>query len=335
MITQLCKVHSQMLKTLFIFFFSSIILTTSAQNNNSKIVIAQSGDGIYKLLERHGIPSNQINAFISLNKAKLKKGNQLIVGEKYTLPFFTERGRKSEPLFGKKYASTDIKSTILNGAVFYLVSGHGGPDPGATSKLNGHLLCEDEYAYDITLRLGKRLIEEGAKVYFVIQDKKDGIRDHSFLSHDYDEICYPNSAIPRKQNARLRQRAEAVNVLYKKDKSNYKRCIVLHVDARHSKKDIDLFFYHHAKSTNGKSLALSMRNTMDEEYRRNQPNRGYYGTVSSRGLYMINVPVPPVVYIELGNINNKRGQQRIMLENNRQALANWMCKGIIKDYKNK
>lgn len=240
-----------------------------------------------------------------------------------------------EPLFGENYAVTELKNNTLDGTVFYLVSGHGGPDPGATAKMNGHLLCEDEYAYDITLRFGKRLMEEGAKVYFIIQDKKDGIRDHSFLSHDYDEVCYPNNKIPRKQNARLRQRAEAVNALYKKDQSKYKRCIVIHVDARHSKKDIDLFFYHHSKSSSGKSLAENMRNTMDQEYRINQPNRGYYGTVSSRGLYMINVPMPPVVYIELGNINNKRGQKRIMLENNRQALANWMCKGIIEDYKNK
>lgn len=319
-------------RTLLFFLYSLFIFSIVAQNTDYKIVTAQAGDGIYKLLNRHGIPSNQINAFISLNKAKLRKGNQLIVGEKYKLPLKHGTGKISEPLFGKKYSETEIKSNRLNGAVFYLVSGHGGPDPGANTKLNGQLITEDEYAYDITLRLGRRLIEEGAKVYFIIQDKKDGIRDESFLTHDYDEVCYPDQKIPRRQNARLKQRAETVNVLYKKDKSSYKRCVVVHVDARHAKKDIDLFFYHHAKSSKGKSLATHMRNTMDEEYRRNQPNRGYYGTISSRGLYMINVPVPPVVYIELGNINSKRGQQRIMLENNRQALANWMCKGIIKDF---
>lgn len=322
-------------RTILVLLYSFLSFSLLAQSSDYTTVTAKAGDGIYKLLARNGIPANQINAFISLNKSKLRNGNQLIVGENYKLPKLPGAGTITEPLFGKKYSKVEIKSKDLSGAVFYLVSGHGGPDPGANTKLNGNLITEDEYAYDITLRLGRRLMEEGAKVYFIIQDKKDGIRDESFLTHDYDEVCYPDQPIPRRQNARLRQRAETVNVLYKKDASTYKRCIVIHVDARHAKKDIDLFFYHHSRSSNGKSLATNMRNTMDQEYRRNQPNRGYYGTVSSRGLYMINVPTPPVVYIELGNINNTRGQQRIMLENNRQALANWMFKGILKDYQNK
>ena len=36
-----------------------------------------------------------------------------------------------EPLLGKEYAAYKITSNELSGACFYLVSGHGGPDPGA------------------------------------------------------------------------------------------------------------------------------------------------------------------------------------------------------------
>ena len=54
-----------------------------------------------------------------------------------------------ESLFGKEYATYQITSNELSGACFYLVSGHGGPDPGAIGIYQGRQLHEDEYAYDI------------------------------------------------------------------------------------------------------------------------------------------------------------------------------------------
>lgn len=77
-----------------------------------------------------------------------------------------------EPLFGKKYASYAVTSSSLKGATFYLVSGHGGPDPGCIGKYRGKELHEDEYAYDIILRLGRELMKRGAKVHFIIQDAR-------------------------------------------------------------------------------------------------------------------------------------------------------------------
>ena len=53
--------------------------------------------------------------------------------------------------------------TNLAGLVFYLVSGHGGPDPGAIGIYQGRQLHEDEYAYDIILRLARELLTRGAK----------------------------------------------------------------------------------------------------------------------------------------------------------------------------
>ena len=38
----------------------------------------------------------------------------------------------------------------------------------------------------------------------------------------------------------------------------------------------------------------------------------------------------PSVYIELGNIRNAFDQQRIIVESNRQAIANWLLEGILK-----
>ena len=74
------------------------------------------------------------------------------------LPSFAAKDKKTrkEPLFGKAQASYQITSDALKGATFYLVSGHGGPDPGCIGKYQGsksafyHSRCErrhPEYGY--------------------------------------------------------------------------------------------------------------------------------------------------------------------------------------------
>ena len=91
---------------------------------------------------------------------------------------------KKEPLFGKTHQVYQVTSNELRGACFYLVSGHGGPDPGAIGIYQGRQLHEDEYAYDIVLRLGRELMMRGAKVHFIVQDKKDCHDDH----HRIDKV---------------------------------------------------------------------------------------------------------------------------------------------------
>lgn len=239
-----------------------------------------------------------------------------------------------EPLFGSKHATYQILSNELKGACFYLVSGHGGPDPGAIGIYQGRQLHEDEYAYDIVLRLGRELMMRGAKVYFIIQDKKDGIRSGHYLANSKRETCMEEK-IPLDQVHRLQQRSHWIDNLYKKDKSNYKRAIFVHVDSRSQGKQTDVYFYHAKGSKNGKRLANSLRSTLASKYKKHQPNRGFNGTVSERNLYVLRNTLPAGVYIELGNIQNKRDQQRLVQENNRQALARWIADGIVVDYKKK
>ena len=82
-----------------------------------------------------------------------------------------------EPLFGKKYASYAVTSRLVERSHFLSCQRTWGPDPGCIGKYRGKELHEDEYAYDIILRLGRELMKRGAKVHFIIQDAKDGIRD--------------------------------------------------------------------------------------------------------------------------------------------------------------
>ena len=237
-----------------------------------------------------------------------------------------------EPLFGKALATYPITSWELAGATFYLVGGHGGPDPGAIGTYQGHKLHEDEYAYDIVLRLGRELMMRGAKVRFIIQDKKDGIRSGQVLNNRKTETCMGKS-IPLDQNARLRQRAQQIDQLYRKDQSAYKRAIFVHIDSRSQSKQTDVYFYHAPGSKQGKRLAERLRNTLSAKYKKHQPGRGFRGTVSERNLYVLRNTQAAGVYLELGNIRNPRDQQRLVLENNRQALAKWIAEGIVADYR--
>lgn len=238
------------------------------------------------------------------------------------------------PVFGKSFASVDLKSTKLTGQVYYVVAGHGGPDPGAVVNYNNHQLCEDEYAYDISLRLARNLLENNATVYMIIRDENDGIREEAYLKADKDEVCYPKKTIPLNQIKRLNQRVDAINILYnkhKKEGAKKQRAIIIHVDSRGTGQRIDMFFYHNPKSKTGKQLAKTLRNTIDEKYAAHQKGRGYSGTVKARNLHMLRETYPVAVYAELGNIRNSRDQKRFIIEDNRQAVANWLCEGLLNE----
>lgn len=334
------KLHIKLNFCIFLtFFFIGFIPVNEVQAQNIEVV-AEKGEGIYRLLTRNGIPAAEyMDAFIQLNKELLGRENTLYAGRKYRLPEISggvavAAGRRSAryEIFGSRFAEVDIIDDRLKGAVYYLVAGHGGPDPGAVGQYNNWQLCEDEYAYDVTLRLARNLIQHGALVYMIVRDNNDGIRNTSYLKPDKDEVCYPNNKIPINQLRRLRQRTEAVNALYKKHRGNFQRMIALHVDSRSRGENIDVFFYHDRQSTFGRKAAITLKNKFKQKYDLHQPGRGYKGTVSDRNLYVVRNSYPVAVYIELGNINHRRDQQRFIIPTNRQALANWLYEGLVDDF---
>jgi N-acetylmuramoyl-L-alanine amidase len=326
-----------------------ILLSSSSFSQELKKIKAKKGDGIYSVLKQNGLPpAEYFNEFIELNKFNLRKNNALIVGRTYKLPRIIEKDtinqsassthisspeKKVYEIFGNNYKEVTIKSKELSNTVYYLMSGHGGPDPGAIGSLNGHILCEDEYAYDVTLRLARNLIERGASVYMIIRDPDDGIRDEQFLIPDKDEVCFPDSPIPLSQLARLKQSTFAVNSLYAQNKGKFQRLVVIHVDSRSEKENIDVFFYHNKGSKSGEKLANILKETFGLRYAIHQPTRGYQGSVSVRNLYVIKNALPTSVFIELGNINHYRDQQRFIISDNRQAVSNWLRDGLIEEFR--
>ena len=345
-----------MVRILFLLFISSFLFLTpfhaSAQEERAT---PRSGEGISAFLQRNKRPGKAYYLeFLELNKKQLRGKQELRLGVKYLLPPLkskTETAANSstssvsaagsgktihEPLFGKELAKVRVTGNRLKGACFYVVSGHGGPDPGAIGKVGKYELHEDEYAYDIALRLARNLMQEGAEVRIIIQDAKDGIRDDSYLSNSKRETCM-GDPIPLNQVQRLQQRCDKINALYRKDRKNYSYCraIFIHIDSRSKGKQTDVFFYYSNKKGESKRLANNMKNTFESKYDKHQPNRGFSGTVSGRNLYVLSHTTPASVFVELGNIQNTFDQRRLVMNSNRQALAKWLMEGFLKDYKEK
>ena len=147
----------------FLLVLSGLVLTTPLQAQ-TKSAYPKNGDGITTFLKRHGYSGTASQReFIELNKGKFGKNNSLILGVRYKLPVKGESSSKDttqgssgkrrqnyEPLFGKSLAKYNVTSSDLKGACFYLVSGHGGPDPGAIGKMGFHLLHDASYDIQLT-----------------------------------------------------------------------------------------------------------------------------------------------------------------------------------------
>ncbi len=302
------------------------------------------GDGILSFLRRwNRIDTSYVREFKELNFDRINAQGGLELGTVYLIPPLhpgdvypapevvnqpTERN-----IFGEKYKDFAVASDNLKDACFYIMSGHGGPDPGAVTRIGGRELHEDEYNYDFALRLARNLMMHGATVYVVIQDEYDGIRDERYLMNNNGETCM-GEPIPKSQIDRLKQRVDNVNDLFERDKAKFKyiRALEIHIDSRNPKEQIDLFLYY-ADNPQSRLTSYTLRNEILKQYQKHQPNRGFIGNVSHRDLYILRQLDPPAIMVEVGNFQNARDRLRILDPNNRQAIANWMTNAFMEDYR--
>ncbi len=234
------NISTQILKRTFLSaLFTMTCVLLMAQNPHTDT--PQQGEGLGAFLLRNGYNvSKYKDEFIKLNANHFGKDYGLLLGVKYIFP--NKVDQVEEPLLGEANKMVTVVDDLLYGATYYLISGHGGPDPGAIAKVNGNELHEDEYAYDVVMRLAKCLLSHSAKVHIIIQDPNDGIRDDAYLSNDDHETCN-GAAIPLDQNERLQQRCDAVNNFYKTERTGYCRTVIVHLDSRTESTRIDVFAY--------------------------------------------------------------------------------------------
>ncbi len=94
----------------------------------------------------------------------------------------------------------------------------GGPDPGAIGRIGKIELHEDEYAYDIVLRLARNLMTKGPKSIIIqrFKDKDTGMKN-KYLKNSKRETCM-GSPIPFNQVRRLKQRSDKIKHPVQADK---------------------------------------------------------------------------------------------------------------------
>ena len=247
-----------------------------------------------------------------------------------------QKSKKEKPDYSYFQTNSEIKpkNKKLLDCAFYIIAGHGGPDPGAIGYRDGFELHEHEYAYDVAIRLAKKLIESSADVYMIVQDPSDGIRDDQILSNSGKEKLINGENISPIQINRLKQRTDIVNEFVQKNASSKRQMLIeLHVDSRVTDKRIDIFFYHRLGCKKSEKLNKTLLKTIKGKYEKAQPGRGYQGTVSARDLFTLRNTSIEASFIELGNIQNVADQVRLIQANNRQAIANWLYDGIIEHCK--
>ena len=215
---------------------------------------------------------------LDLHKNKVKSGDYREDKELWVPAHFLHSNKEPQLLltsnskmlemeiFGKENARFPLLSEKLKHKVYYLVAGHGGPDPGAMSRYKNRDICEDEYSYDVTLRLAKLLIQHGASVEIIVQDPKDGIRSQKYLPCDRDEVTLDGRPLPLNQLKRLQQRSDVINKIYvdyRKNHSHFKEhtAVMIHVDSRNKSKRQDVYFYHLPDSKKGRDRANSLYQT--------------------------------------------------------------------------
>ena len=291
----------------------------------------QPGEGIWSLLRRSGIDPTpaSVSSFKALNAGKLRNGSELRRDVSYRIPVRSV----TESLFGKEYETVLLKSDRLKGHVYYIVGGHGGPDPGTLGSIGEKQIAEDEIAYDTALRLARELMMDGATVYIIVQDPDDGIRNDTYLPVDHNEVYYGNRKIVLNQASRLRTRARIINDLYDKHRTTAlsQQVIALHVDSYGYRVEPQVDVHFIVGSNRGNNLARTIRNTMEDKYRHYQPDRGYHGEIKHRNLMLLRETKPTAVLIELGNIRHKGDQQRLLKPSNRQTLAEWIKEGLVRE----
>ena len=332
------------IKISLIILFGIITLNLFAQQTAKP----NKGEGTIAFLKRYGCTENDIPEFERINKGKFGKNTTLRLDTYYTIPAKgSNQGKKdskeepkstnigkiyTEPLFGKAKEKYSIQTNQLKDACFFLVSGHGGWDSGATTKINGYEIHEDEYAYDVMLRLARNLLEHGATVHIIIQDPNDGIREERFLKNSSNETCM-GEPIKSPDIPKLEQRTNKINELSQKSKAKYQRAIFIHIDSfDDSKVGIDPYFFEQNNSAASKKLATAMRTVMKAKYGKHQPDKLFKERIREQNIKVLRDTKVPSVLVELANIQCPKNHERLLSPNNRAALANWMLEGFIKDY---
>lgn len=253
-----------------------------------------------------------------------------------------KRARKLQAAFDGKISRMGRLSDSLKGWHIVLDPGHGGLDPGAVvANLDGNgnkvYVVEDEYVYDIALRVYVMLRLHGAHVTLTLLSPNHLIR-HSdppvqtfvneknevYNSQRYNKgnkkAHWPKGG----RNGNLSCRMNIAKNAFKNTPRNRRIFLSFHADIDHSAPNAPLVLYYRSRRTGkvdhkSKNFAKSMR-----------PFLGAGTFIRGQNLYVLrNNPAPIRVMLELRNLAYTDHAWALRFEELRQRDAEKVVRGLV------
>ncbi|MEK7600807.1 MAG: N-acetylmuramoyl-L-alanine amidase [Patescibacteria group bacterium] len=216
----------------------------------------------------------------------------------------------------------------LYGWMIVLDPGHGGSDPGASGMFSGQRVVEDEYVYDVALRVQRIIKSMGGVAVLTIQDKKTGERSlpaQEVFPDEGEEVYTARTTVVRAGTWGLNQRLVFGNSWYRKYPKHHRAWISIHFDVVGRKKEIE-----GVRIIKGGSKSNQLAETLWGSFAERKWLREHAPVVQNgdrqyglRSLHILNGgnKFQEKVLIELGNFNNTADVWRVRNPVTREAYA--------------
>ncbi len=278
----------------------------------------------------------------SCPKANLQKNRRYYESSPLSLWSTFKRARKLQAAFDQKISRMGRLSDRLKGWHIVLDPGHGGLDPGAVvPNLDGNgdnvYVVEDEYVYDIALRVYVLLRLHGAEVTLTLLSPNHLIR-HSdppvqTFVNEKNEVY--NSQEFNKENLRghwpkggrhgnLFHRIDIASNAFKNVPRNRRIFLSFHADIDHSAPNAPLVLYYQSRRT-GKPDGASKNFAKFI-----QPFLGAGTFIRGQNLFVLRSnPAPIKVMLELRNLAYMDHAWALRFEELRQRDAEKVVRGVV------
>ena len=217
----------------------------------------------------------------------------------------------------------------LYGTVVVIDPGHGGQDPGSHGVFDGDAVYEDEYTYDVALRLRDLIKKEQGIAVLTTEDPEDRVREwhpSRVFPPDQSEVFALDKTRVRARTVGMRKRLAYANQIKRRYPKHRVVFIAIHFDVVGRRKDV--VGVQVITPRRECPLAAALAKEFDERMRSEHPI-AVVGR-EARNLYILNGSnsIKEKVLIELGNFNNPGDLWRIRNPEIRQDYAKRIVKAL-------
>ncbi len=350
-----------------------VFLFASPLAGLSLVYMVRKGDSLWSIAKKNGTSIGEIKRINKLRTNNVYPGQVLRLGArivKYDAPngpyywrkprasrqrhrSYYERAR-SAPSVDFRRAQTLLRAfdneilakapkrrkKPLKGWWIVLDPGHGGIDPGAiVSNLTGKerrvYVVEDEYVYDIALRMYKKLRLLGAEVTLTVISPNHLIRENQEAKitfvHERNEVYNNerynrrNSEKVRPRSANISQRVRVANRFVRRARGGRSLFVSVHADNTPGRSRGPLAIYHKRRGrvdSRSRSFARVMRSAL---HRRDLPAR-----IQGRNLAVLrNNLAHAEILVEVYNVHYKSDAYQIRYHKHRERDADRLVNGIL------